>query len=51
MDDKGYQGIIEPFEKIRRAHTPVLVDGKSLRDLGSIVDSKRLFENPAHAAR
>lgn len=51
MDDKGYQGIAEPFEKIRRAHTTVLVDGKSLRDLGSIVDSKRLFENPAHAAR
>jgi hypothetical protein len=51
MDDKGYDGIAEAFEKIRRAHTPVRVEGKGLRDLGSVVESKRVFENPAHAAR
>jgi hypothetical protein len=50
MDERGYPGIAEAFEKIRRAHTPVLVDGKALRELGSIVESKRLFEDPAHAS-
>lgn len=50
-NEKGYDGIVEPFEKIRRAHTTVRVDGKVLRDLGSIVESKRMFENPAHASR
>lgn len=51
MNDKGYEGIAEAFERIRRAHTTVRVDGKGLRDLGTIVDSKRLFENPAHATQ
>ena len=51
MDERGYPGIEEAFEKIRRAHTTVLVDGKGLRELGSIVDSKRLFEDPAHASK
>lgn len=48
---RGYEGIAEAFETIRRAHTTVPVDGRSLRDLGAIVESKRLFENPAHAVR
>ena len=43
MDARGYEGIAEGFEEIRRTHTTVLVDGKSLRELGSIVDSTRLF--------
>jgi len=30
------------FEAIRTAHTTVLVDGKSLRDLGRVVGSERL---------
>ncbi len=51
MNDKGYEGIAEAFEKIRRAHTTVRIGGKSLRELGTIVDSKRVFENPAHATR
>lgn len=50
-DERGYDGIAEAFEWIRRAHTPVRVEGKSLRDLGSVVESKRVFENPAHASR
>lgn len=50
-DEKGYEGVADAFEKIRRSHTTVRVDGKALRDLGSIVDSKRLLENPAHAAQ
>jgi hypothetical protein len=49
MNEKGYEGIAEAFEKIRRAHTTVRVGGKALRELGSIVESKRMFENPAHA--
>lgn len=47
MNDKGYDGIVDAFERIRRAHAPVRIDGKELRDLGAIVDSKRLFEYPA----
>jgi hypothetical protein len=51
MNEKGYEGIAEAFEKIRRAHTTVRVGGKTLRELGSIVESKRVFENPAHATQ
>jgi hypothetical protein len=51
MNEKGYEGIAEAFEKIRRAHTTVRVGGKALRELGSIVESKRMFENPAHATQ
>lgn len=50
-NEKGYEGITEAFEKIRRAHVTVRVGGKGLRELGSIVESKRVFENPAHATR
>jgi hypothetical protein len=49
MNDKGYEGIAEAFEKIRRAHTTVRVGGKLLRELGAIVESKRVFETPAQA--
>jgi hypothetical protein len=48
-DARGYDGIAEAFETIRRAHTPVLVDGKTLRDLGAIVESKRVYEDIAEA--
>jgi hypothetical protein len=48
MNERGYEGIAEAFEKIRRAHIPV---GKSSRELGTIVDSKKMFENPSHATR
>ena len=51
MNEKGYEGIAEAFEKIRRAHTTVRVGGKALRELGSIVESKRMFENPAHVTQ
>jgi hypothetical protein len=51
MNEKGYEGIVEAFERIRRAHVTVRVGGKGLRELGSIVESKRLFENPAHATQ
>lgn len=35
-------------DQIRRAHETVRVGGKGLRELGSIVESKRMFETPAH---
>jgi hypothetical protein len=50
MNEKGYDGIAGAFEKIRLAHATVQVGGKTLRDLGAIVDSKRMFETPVHAA-
>ncbi len=43
-NEQGYDGIAEAFERIRRAHSTVLVEGKGLRELGRIVESKRLFE-------
>jgi hypothetical protein len=46
QNEKGYDGIAEAFERIRRAHTTVLVEGKGLRELGRIVESKRLYERP-----
>ncbi len=47
-NEKGYDGIKEAFEKIRRAHTTIRVGGKGLRELGSIVETKRMFETPAN---
>lgn len=41
---KGYEGIAEAFEKIRKQHKVVPVDGKSLAQLGKIVNTKRLYE-------
>jgi hypothetical protein len=47
-DARGYEGIVEPFERIRRAHQTVPVAGKGLRELGAIVESRKTFEDPAH---
>jgi hypothetical protein len=44
-NEKGYDGIKEEFEKIRAAHKTILVNGKSLRDLGAIVRSQKTFED------
>lgn len=46
LDERGYYGVADAFEKIRVAHKTVLVDGKKLGELGVIVDSKSLFEIP-----
>jgi hypothetical protein len=39
----GYSGIALEFEAIRAAHTTVSVNGKTLRQLGAIVSSRRLL--------
>lgn len=41
---QGYEGILDAFERIRSAHKTVLIEGKSIKDLGRIVDSKKLQE-------
>jgi hypothetical protein len=51
MNERGYEGIAEAFEKIRRGHKVVRVNGKALRELGSIVESKKLYEHPVHASK
>ena len=51
MDERGYEGIAEAFEKFRRAHATVRVDGNTLRELGAIVESKKVFEIPADDTR
>lgn len=43
-DDRGYEGIAEAFERIRRAHATVRIDGKGLRELGTIVLSRKTLE-------
>ena len=43
----GYAGIAEEFEKIRREHQTLAVDGKSLKELGAVVASVTVYENPA----
>jgi hypothetical protein len=42
-DERGYAGIRDDFEKIRAEHREVVVDGKRLRDLGAIVESKTTY--------
>jgi hypothetical protein len=48
-NDQGYDGIKEAFEKIRRAHKTVLIEGKSLRELGTVVETKRVFGDSVQA--
>jgi quercetin dioxygenase-like cupin family protein len=43
-NERGYDGIASDFEEIRRAHVTVLIDGKGLRELGSIVETRRTYE-------
>lgn len=45
-DARGYDGIRDAFEEIRRAHQVVAVDGKVLRDLGRVVGTRRVFPVP-----
>jgi hypothetical protein len=49
-DERGYDGIVESFEQIRRAHETVRIDGKGLRELGSIVETRRLFADASPVA-
>jgi hypothetical protein len=48
-DAAGYPAVAERFQAIRAKHTTVPIDGKVLKDLGEIVRSEELIENPAHA--
>jgi hypothetical protein len=41
----GYSSIAPQFEKIRRAHQTVLIDGKGMRDLGKVIETRPLFED------
>lgn len=51
LNDKGYDGVAEAFEKIRLAHKTLRIEGKTFEDLGAVVDSKKLFEVPALVTR
>lgn len=50
-DARGYSGIAQAFEKIRESHRTVLVDGKALQALGSVVEAVQLLEDPSDASR
>lgn len=50
-DARGYEGIAGEFEKIRAEHKVVLVNGKRMPELGAVVESRKLFENPAQGSR
>ena len=43
FENQSYADIQREFELIRSEHETVLVDGKALRDLGSIVRSERVL--------
>jgi hypothetical protein len=45
LNDRGYDGIKPEFEAIRTAHQTVLIDGKSLSDLGRVVKGIKTFED------
>lgn len=48
---RGYSGIAKAFEKICESHRTVLVDGKALQALGSVVEAVQLLEDPSDASR
>lgn len=43
FEDQSYADIQQEFEEIRSEHQTVLIDGRSLRDLGLIVRSERVL--------
>jgi hypothetical protein len=43
MNRAGYEGIATEFEKIRRDHKRILIDGKDFKDMGKIVMSRKLY--------
>jgi hypothetical protein len=47
---RGYDGVAVEFEKIRAKHKVVLVNGKRMPELGAVVDSRKLYENPAQGS-
>lgn len=47
---RGYEGVAVEFEKIRARHKVVLVNGKRMPELGAVVDSRKLYENPAQGS-
>lgn len=49
-DERGYAGIADAFERIRAAHRTVTIDGKGLRELGAIVESRQTFTTLPQAA-
>ncbi len=49
-DRRGYVGVREAFERIRAEHREVLVDGRRLRELGRIVESKTVYTPRGDAA-
>lgn len=49
-DARGYEGITVEFEKIRAKHKVVLVSGKRMAELGAVVDSRKLYENPVQGS-
>ncbi len=50
-DERGYAGVADAFETIRKAHENVLVDGKTLRDLGTVVSSQKTYLRTTAEAR
>jgi hypothetical protein len=49
-DTRGHENAEQAFEPIRKRHKEVLVDGRTLDDLGSIVESHTVFEHPGHTS-
>jgi hypothetical protein len=43
-DAGGYEAIKTKFEEIRKAHAKVLIDGMDFRELGRVVESRKLLE-------
>lgn len=49
-DTRGHEGIAEAFDLIRKSHQEVLIEGRGLDDLGSIIDSQTVFEHPGRTS-
>lgn len=48
-DPAGYAGIAQAFERIRRAHSIIPVNGKGLKELGRITGNGKLVPVAGHA--
>lgn len=49
-DARGYEAVKQDFEPIRKGHQEVLIEGRGFDDLGTVVDSREMFEHPGNTS-
>ena len=49
-DARGYEAVKQDFEPIRKGHQEALIEGRGFDDLGTVVDSREMFEHPGNTS-